>query len=117
MTDTMKPDQKPDQKTHQPPKQPEKRDMIPVSMLKLSDREPMELPGLGGKSSCVGDLYSAICDERGKRIMMRACWVIDFIPAIRHHRVVYFAPDGDKKPPVTRMIWEGHVKLWEPLPL
>lgn len=44
-------------------------------------------------------------------------YAIDFIPAIRHHRVQWFQAGHDGKAPPTRTsyVYEGHVATWEPL--
>lgn len=97
------------------PKKPPAEKSIPVAMLKLSDREPMDLPGLGGKSAVTATSYDKIFDAKGKRVLTGKCWTVDFFPGIRHHRVTYYS-DG-VKPPEVRMVWEGHVKIWEPLAL
>lgn len=89
------------------------RDVIPVAMLKFSDREPIDVPGIAGKSSVTAMALDKVIDpSSGKRINGSACWVVDYLPAIQHHRVVYFPPGG---PAQQRMVHASNVKTWEPL--
>lgn len=91
-----------------------KRDVIPVAVIKLDDRYPVELPGNGVNTSAVtARPREEVVDAKGKRIFSGPCWVIDFIPAIRHHRVVHFY--GDSRPPEVRMVHESCVRSWKPL--
>lgn len=87
------------------------RDSIAVAMLKFDDRYPVEVPGTQ-KTALTGMAYGQVFKD-GERVYMGPCWVIDFLPAIRHHRVVHFS--GDAKPPQVRMIHESLVRAWEPL--
>lgn len=120
MTTDTKSDAKIDNLTKPMPKGPQtdastsKRDGIPVAMLKFHDQYPIEIPGTT-KTALTGMHHHQVINEKGERIYMGACWVIDFLPAMRHHRVVFFSPDP--KPPQVRMIHESHVRTWEPLAL
>jgi len=82
----------------------DKLERIPVAMVKFSERDALELPGLGGVSS-----LSAVSE----RAPGRKCYVVDFFPAIRHFRFVCW--DHSAEEPEVRMVPEGHVRLWQPL--
>lgn len=60
------------------------------------------LPGAVGHTELRGDLTQ----ENAPR------WTIEYIPAMRHHRVTFFAP---QKEPVVRMVPEAVVRCWEPM--
>lgn len=90
----------------------ERREWIPVAMLKFSDREPIDIPGIGGKSSVTGSLQELVVDANGKR-KPGSHWVIHFSTSMRHHRVVYFPPEAQRAP-IVRMIHETHIRTWEP---
>lgn len=94
-----------------------KRDTIPVAMLKFSDQQPLDIPGKGAASSINGTPHHKVIDADGKRILNEKCWVIDYIPSMRHHRVVYYSADGKDPAPVVRMVHESNVRTWEPLAL
>lgn len=88
---------------------------IPVAMLRLCDDAP-DVPGRGGIPSITATPREQVINAQGERISKVRCWVIDYLPAIRHHRVVYYSDKRDEEP-MVRMIWEGHVSSWEPLAL
>jgi hypothetical protein len=92
-----------------------KLEAIPVALLKFRENDAYELPGTGGKSSVPGLSPSEVFDKDGKRLIQTKCHVIDFFPAIRHHRVIFHDDAGKEKEPEVRMVYEGHVRAWEPL--
>jgi hypothetical protein len=108
-----------DQKNEKPPApdytplfEQSKRDVIPVAVIKLDDRYPIELPG-SHTSAVTAKPRDKVIDSKGARLYTGACYVIDFVPAIRHHRVVHFYSDSRK--PEVRMVHESQVRSWEPL--
>ena len=82
---------------------------FPVRTLRFVSDVAVELPGQrgGGQSSVTSQPQSATRAAR---------YAIAFIPAMRHHRIDYWAPGvaKDAPPTETRNVWEGHVSSWEP---
>jgi hypothetical protein len=82
---------------------------FPVRTLRFVTDIAVELPGQrgGGSSSVTSRPPDA---ARGAR------YAIAFYPAMRHHRIDYWAPglEKDAPPTETRNVWEGHVSSWEP---
>lgn len=87
---------------------------IPVASLRLSESDPADLPGRGGMSSITAMARDKVVTPTGERICMQRCWVVDYLPSIHHHRVIYFS-DRVGEEPMVRMIYAANVKSWEPL--
>lgn len=76
---------------------------IPVRVLRFGHANPTEIPGASGQTS--------ITAQSDKKNQSR--YEIEFIPAWRHHRVVFHAVDRDT--PTVTMVHESKVSSWEPV--
>lgn len=105
-----------DQKKTAPPSLTalDKLESIPVALLKFREHDAVELPYVGGPSSVHGVPAAAMFDETGKRAILGKVAVIDFFPAIRHHRVICYSGNQNEAPQ-ERWVHEIHVRNWAPL--
>jgi hypothetical protein len=74
---------------------------IPVRTIQFGHLYPTQIKGAAGQNSITAS------DQKNK-----SRYEIEFIPAWRHHRIVFHPIDGA---PVVYMVHEAKVETWEPM--
>ena len=87
---------------------------IPVSFLAFSQRDALELPGLGAQSTLPCAPLASVVDEAGKRVGSSKAYVAWFVPELRQYKIMCFPHPGGG-PVLTRYVHETHVRIWGPL--
>ncbi len=88
-----------------PPKPAPHSDVKWLPVKNIAFAGQLALPGCATATFLRGDVTQANVPR----------WAIDYAPSLRHFRIVFATADANKEPEV-RMVPEGAVKSWEPMP-